>query len=66
MADGYLLNGLHAWKRERQKKHRLFMSRYASLERQDHPCLRAQGKMIELNRKIIELIDVAIAEATDG
>lgn len=63
MSDGYLLNSLFAWKQERQREHRMLMSRYASLERQNHPCLRSQGKAIELNRKIIELIDAAIAEA---
>lgn len=61
--DGYLLNGLRAWKTERQKEHRMLMARYARLERQAHPCTRAQGKMIDLNRKIIELIDAEIAAA---
>lgn len=63
MADGYLLNGLYTWKRERQVEHRILMARYARLEKQAHPSTIAQGKFIELNRKIIELIDKAIVDA---
>lgn len=42
------------------------MSRYESLARQMHPSTIGQGRLIELNKKIIGLVDEAIAaeEAT--
>lgn len=66
MGDAYLLNGLRAWKAARQREHRTLMGRYTSLERQMHPSQAAQGKLIDLNRKIIEMIDQAIADAEDS
>lgn len=57
----YHLNGLREWKRERQKGHRMLMARYASLERQSHPCLRAQGALMALNARFLEMIDAEIA-----
>ena len=53
---GYYRNSLLALKSEVEKDLRRAMSRYASLERQGHPCLNAQGKLIGLQRRMIEMI----------
>ncbi len=63
MSDGYLINGLTARRDRLLKEHRLLMSRYATLERTHHPSKLAQGKLIDLNRAIIDLVDQALLEA---
>jgi hypothetical protein len=54
---GYLINGLKAWKAELQRDLRIGMARYARLEGQQHPCLWDQGRMIELHKEVIAMID---------
>jgi len=60
MADGYYLNSLRAWKSERQKEHRMLMARYARLEGTHSPVLRSQGKLIDFNKRFLEMLSAEI------
>lgn len=65
--DGYYLNSLEAWRSDLLKKHRSLMARYGRLERAGgQPTLRAQGRLIDLNKRLIEIVtearDAALTE----
>lgn len=61
--DGYYLNSLRAWIDRLRDEHRKLMARHARLERQGHPSTYGQGKLIDLNARMIELVDSALTEA---
>lgn len=58
--DGYYLNSVEAWHSDLMKRHRQLLARYGRLERAGgQPTLRAQGRLIDLNKTLIALIKEA-------
>lgn len=63
MRDAWLYEGLRRWREARQLEHRKLMARYARLEKQAHPQTASQGRLIEINEKIIALLNDAMRAA---
>lgn len=61
--DGYYLNSLRLWKTAVQKDLRMMMARYARLEGIGSPILRSQGKLIDFNKRILEMLTTEIEAA---
>lgn len=59
--DGYYWNSIIAWRNEALKHRRQMMARYASLERQSHPCKYGQGRLLDIQRRWIETLDAELA-----
>lgn len=58
--DGYYLNSLEAWHSDLMKRHRTLLARYGRLERSGgQPTLRAQGRLIDLNKTLIAVVTEA-------
>ncbi len=65
MSPAYYINGLTSMRSRLQKEHRLLMARYGRMERMGHPDMRDQGRLIDLNRKFLELVTEALATIED-
>lgn len=66
MTGAYFLNSLAAMRSELLRRHRQLMARYARLERSGHPCKDEQGKLIDLNKQLIEFVKAAEGDAPAG
>lgn len=58
-AHGYFLNSLDAMKADLWTERRKLSQRYETLEKQKHPCADAQWELMELNFKMMRLVDEA-------
>lgn len=58
--DWWFYEGLRHWREQRQLEHRKLMTRYARLQRQNHPQTASQGRLIDVNARIIALIGDAM------
>lgn len=58
--SAYYINGITAWKHRLEKELRLSMARYARLEGQCHPHLQDQGRFIDLQMRVLKILNAEL------
>jgi hypothetical protein len=60
---GYYTNSLNAWRSDLLEQLRKLMARYARMERMHHPDKADQGRLIELTKRMIAMVENAVVVA---